>query len=130
MSFGQPLEKIGYLLSDDDRSVVAFNQFYGVHMGTAQNIVGTGRGNAAVIKPSAGGTFFGVLQNNPIQGEACELTRQGTTQAKATGSFANGDPLKLDDDGGFIKAASGDTVVATAIEQAVAGDITTVYITA
>ena len=53
MSFGQPLEKIGYLLSDDDRSIVAFNQFYGVHLGSAKNIVGTGRGNAAVIKPKA-----------------------------------------------------------------------------
>lgn len=128
MSFGQPLEKIGFLLSDDDRSTVAFNQFYGVNIGTAKNIVGTGRGNAAVIKPSAGGSFFGVLQNNPLQGEACEITRKGVTQAKAMGSFAPGDALKLDDNGGFVKAGSGETPVAQAIEQAVSGDITSVYI--
>jgi len=128
MSFAQPLEKIGFLSSDDDRSVAAFNQFYGVHVGTAANIVGAGRGNAAIIKPSAGGSFFGILQNNPVQGEACEITRKGTSQAKAGGSFANGDLLKLDDDGAFLKAADGDTVVAQAIEQAVLGDITTVYI--
>jgi len=130
MSYAQPLEKIGFLSSDDDRSIVADNQFYGVHLGTAKNIVGAGRGNPAVVKPSAGGSFFGVLQNNPILGEACELTRKGTSQAKAGGSFAPGDSLKLDDNGAFVLAADGDTVVAQALEQAVLGDITTVYILA
>jgi len=130
MSYAQPLEKIGFLASDDDRSVVAANQFFGVNIGTAKNIVGAGRGNPAVIKPSAGGTFFGILQNNPILGEACEITRKGTSQAYAGGSFAPGDLLKTDDNGAFVKAADGDTVVAQAIEQAVLGDITTVYILA
>lgn len=128
MSYAQPLEKIGYLSSDDDRSTVAFNQFWGVNIGPAANIVGAGRGNPAVIKPSAGGTFFGVLQNNPLQGEACEITRKGTSQAYAGGSFSPGDMLKTDGNGAFLKAGSGDTVVAQAIEQAVLGDITTIYI--
>jgi hypothetical protein len=129
MSYAQPLEKIGYLSSDDDRSVVAFNQFYGVHIGTAANIVGAGRGNPAVIKPSAGGSFYGILQNNPVQGEACEITRKGTSQAYAGGSFAVGDKLKVDGNGAFVKGVVGtDTIVAQAVEQAVAGDITTVYI--
>lgn len=128
MSYAQPLEKIGYLSSDDDRSVVALNQFFGVHIGTAAKIVGAGRGNPAIIKPSAGGSFFGILQNNPVQGEACEITRLGTSQAYAGGSFSSGDKLKLDGNGAFIKAAAGDTIVAQAVEQAVLGDITTVYI--
>lgn len=128
MSGQQPSEKIGYLSSDDDRSIVAQNQFFGVHMGTAKNIVGYGRGNSAIIKPSAGGVFFGVLYNNPIMGEACEICRKGTSQAYAGGSFANGDLLKLDDNGAFVKAADGDKVVAQALEQAVLGDITTIYI--
>lgn len=129
MSVSQHLFKVGFLSSDDDRTVKATNQFYGVHVGTAKNIVGFGQGNSAILKPSAGGAFFGVLQNNPLQGEACEIARLGITQAKAGGSFANGDSLKLDDDGQFIKADAGDTaVVAQALEQAVLGDITTIYI--
>lgn len=128
MGFSQHLEKIGYLASDDDRTVTAFNQFYGVNVGPAAHIVGTGRGNAAIVKPSAGGSFFGILQNNPMQGEACEVMRKGTSQAYAGGSFSPGDMLKTDGNGAFIKAGTGDTVVAQAIEQAVQGDITTVYI--
>lgn len=128
MSVAQHLFKVGILSSDDDRSTVAFNQFYGVNIATAKNIVGFGQGNAAVVLPSAGGSFFGILQNNPVQGEACEITRCGISQAKATGAFSVGDMLKTDPQGGFVKAASGDTVVAQAMEQAVPGDITTVFI--
>lgn len=129
MSVGQPLEKIGYLSSDDDRSVVAFNQFYGVHIGPATKITSTWKGNTAAIKPSAGGKFFGILQNNPVLGEACEICRKGTSQAYAGGTFTCGDDLKVDGNGAFVKAASGDTIVATAVESAVQGDIATVYIT-
>ena len=128
MSVTQPLEKIGYLSSDDDRSVVAFNQFYGVNIGPGAKTVSPFRGNPAIVKPSAGGSFFGVLQNNPVQGEACEITRKGTTQAYAGGTFGVGDSLKTDGNGAIIKASSGDTVVAQAIESAVQGDITTIYI--
>jgi len=129
MSYAQPLMKVGQFPSNDDRSTVAFNQFYGVHIGTATHIAGAGRGNAAILKPVDGGSFFGILQSNPQQGEACEITRCGISQAKATGSFAVGDKLKLDNDGGFVKGTVGtDTIVAQALEQAVAGDITTVYI--
>lgn len=129
MSVSQPLEKIGYLSSDDDRSVVAFNQFYAVNVGPAKNITTTFKGNPAVIKPSAGGVFFGILQNNPVQGEACEITRKGTSQAYAGGTFTCGDSLKSNGDGALVKAAAGDAAIAVAIEAAVAGDITTVYIT-
>lgn len=129
MSISQFLEKVGYLQSDDDRSVVALNQFFGVNIGVAANIPTKLQGNPAVVKPSAGGSFFGILQNNPMQGEACELIRKGTSQAYAGGSFSVGDSLKLDANGAFIKGASGDAIVAIAVEQAVLGDITTVYIT-
>lgn len=128
MSYNQPLQKIGFLPSDDDRSVVAFNQFYGVNIGPAANVHGAGRGNPAAIKPSAGGSFFGVLQNNPLQGEACEIVARGVTQAMSGGSFSSGDKLVTDGNGAFIKAADGQAPIATAIEQAVAGDITTIYI--
>lgn len=127
MGYEQPLFKVGLFPSDDDRSNIVANQFYGVDLGVAQNVVGTGQGNAAIVMPKAGGRILGVLQNNPIQGEACELTCAGITKAKATGDFSVGDELSVDAAGGFVKA-SGGTVVGIACEQAVAGDVTSVFL--
>jgi hypothetical protein len=129
MSYEQPLMKVGLFAADDDRSNLATNQYFGVNIGTAQNITGAGQGNAAIVKTTvANSTFIGVLQNNPIQGESCELISKGITKARATGSFAVGANLKTDSSGGFVSAGSGDTVVAFALEQAVAGDITSIFL--
>lgn len=128
MGYEQPLFKVSIFASDDDRTSIVGNQFVGVALGTAKNIVGHGQGNAAVVFPKAGGSIVGILQNNPLQGEACEMTWKGISKAKATGSFSVGDDLAVDAQGGFVKAASGNTVVAMALEQAVAGDITSVYL--
>ena len=125
MGYEQPLYKVGLYPSDDDRSVEVSNQFYGVTIGVAKHVVGTGAGNAAVVYPTAGGRIFGILQNNPIQGEACELTCEGISKAYATGTFTVGDELSVDAQGGFVKG-SGGTVVAVACEQATAGQIVAV----
>lgn len=127
MGYEQPLFKVGLFPSDDDRSNDVANQFFGVALGTAKNVVGTNQGNAAIVMPKAGGSIVGILQNNPLQGEACELTCLGISKAKATGSFSVGDELSIDAQGGFVKA-SGGTVVGIACEQAVAGDITSVLL--
>ena len=127
MGYEQPLFKVGLFPSDDDRSNDIANQFYGVDIGVAKNVVGTNQGNAAIVMPTAGGRIIGVLQNNPIQGEACELTSAGICKAKATGTFSVGDELSIDAQGGFVKASNG-TVVAIALEQAVTGDVTSVFL--
>lgn len=128
MGYEQPLFKVGLYPSDTDRSQTATNQFYAVSLGTAQNVVGTGQGNAAIVAPTAGGTIFGILQNNPIAGEACELTCMGISKAKATGSFSVGAALSIDAAGGFVAQSGSAAVVALACEQAVAGDVTSVYL--
>jgi hypothetical protein len=129
MGYEQPLFKVGLYPSDDDRSVTATNQFYGVMLGaTKNNVVGTGQGNAAIVYPTAGGPIFGVLQNNPLQGEACELTCQGICKAKATGAFDVGDPLSVDAQGGFVKQSGTQTVVAYACEQGTSGAIVAIYL--
>lgn len=128
MGYEQPLFKVSIFASDDDRTNVASNQFSGVAIGTAKNIVGHGQGNAAVVYPAAGGPILGVLQNNPLQGEACEMTCKGITKARAAGAFSVGDQLSVDATGGFVKQAGTATVAGIALEQAVAGDITTVYL--
>lgn len=128
MGYEQPLFKVSIFASDDDRTNVANNQFVGVTVATAKNIVGHGQGNAAVAYPTAGGAIFGVLQNNPLQGEACELMCKGITKAKAAGSFSVGDALAVDATGAFVKQAGAAQITGIALEQAVAGDITTVYL--
>lgn len=128
MGYEQPLFKVSIFASDDDRTSVAGNQFVGVAVGTAKNIVGHGQGNAAIVYPSAGGSIIGVLQNNPLQGEACELTCKGISKARAGGSFSVGDALSVDATGSFVKQAGTATVVGTALEQAVEGDITTILL--
>lgn len=130
MAIEQPLFKVGLFPSDTDRSNVALNQFFGVQVGVAQNVVGTNTGNAAIVSPKAGGPIIGILQNNPIEGEACELTCLGISKARATGSFSVGDALMVDAQGGFLKSdgASTTTVVAIAVEQGVTGAIVSVLL--
>jgi hypothetical protein len=130
MAIEQPLFKIGLFPSDDDRSNTALNQFFGVQVGVAKNVVGTNTGNAAIVAPTAGGPIIGVLQNNPIQGEACELTALGITKARCTGAFSVGDALMVDAQGGFKKSDGGasTTTVAIAVEQGVSGAIVSVLL--
>lgn len=126
MGYEQPLMKVGLFPSNDDRHLKVSNQFFGVMVGTATNgVVGAGQGNAAIVYPKAGGRIIGVLQNNPVPGEACELTCEGITKIAATGAFSVGDLLAVDAQGGFVKQDGEALPVAIALEQAVAGDIST-----
>ncbi len=125
-SYEQPLFRIGEFMSDTNRSNITTFQYSAVAVGPAQNIVGTGQGNAALVAPTAGGSIIGVLQNNPFQGEAGELYQAGITKWRASGSFSAGDSLVVDANG-YCQKGSG-TVVGIALEQAVAGDITTVLL--
>lgn len=127
MGYEQPLFKVGLYPSDDDRHDIATNQFFAVALGpTKNNVVGTGAGNAVVVYPTAGGDIFGVLQNNPLQGQAAELTCAGITKARATGTFNVGDKLMVDAQGGFVAQSGDGTTVAIACEQATSGAIVAV----
>jgi predicted RecA/RadA family phage recombinase len=127
-AYEQPLFKVGLYPSDDDRTTIATNQFYGVMLGNAKNVAGTGKGNAAIVYPTANGPIFGVLQNNPMQGEAAELIAEGITKARASGAFSVGDLLMVDAHGAFLKSdgASSTTVVAMAVMDADAGDVVSI----
>lgn len=126
MSYEQPLFRVGEFMSDTDRSNITTYQYAAVAIGVAQNIVGSGQGNAALVAPTAGGAIMGVLQNAPFKGQAGELYTAGITKWRASGSFTVGDSLVVDANG-YCQKGSG-TVVGIALEQAVAGDITTVLL--
>ncbi|RYF12845.1 MAG: hypothetical protein EOO40_00150 [Deltaproteobacteria bacterium] len=123
MGYEQPNYKVSIFASDDDRTIEVSNQFYGVDIGPAKHIVGTDFGNGAVVYPKAGGRIFGVLQNNPLQGEACEMTCEGISKIYCTGEFAMGDDLAVDAQGGFVKASGSAKIVAIACESGKVGEI-------
>jgi len=132
MGYEQPLMKVGVYPAEQDMSVVATNQFRAICIATTEALsVGTGVGSAAIFPFSAGkGAFFGILQNNPIQGEAAELTRAGISKVYCSGAWSVGDDLSVAGDGGLQKASDGDKVVAQAVTQSVPGSVGAAYIKA
>lgn len=126
MSYEQPLFKIGEFPSDIDRSSLNF-QFTAVAVASSSTLVGTGVGNAVVTAPTAGGSIIGVLQNNPGVGNAAELTALGITLWRAGGTLAVGDDVSVDANGYCVKANNG-KIVGTALEQAVAGDLPSIFL--
>lgn len=132
MGYEQPLMKVGLYRAEADMSVVATNQFRAITIATTQGLaVATGVGSASIYPFSAKtGSFFGVLQNNPMKGEAAELTRAGISKVYCSGAFSVGDKLSVAADGGFQKAGGSDTAVAQAVTQTAPGSIGSAYILA
>lgn len=81
-------------------------------------------GNIAVVG-AAGGDADGVLQNNPAAaGRASEMAYAGVVKVVAgSGGLSAGDKVQSDATGGAITAASGDHVLAKALEDVAAGAI-------
>lgn len=132
MGYEQPLMKVGIYPAEQDMSTVATNQFRAIKIATTQSLaVGTGVGSASIWPFSAAnGAFFGILQNNPIQGEACEITRAGISKVYCSGAWSVSDDLSVAADGGLQKANAGDAVVATGLTQSAPGSIGSAYLKA
>lgn len=128
MAYEMPDFEVGIFPADIDMSALVGQnytyQFRGMCVYTALSTTGVGGGGAAVIPPSATSSpIVGVLQNNPLQGEAAALVVSGISKGQAAGSFSIGDLLMTNSAGQFLKATSTNYQVAQALEQAVSGDI-------
>lgn len=124
MGYEIPNFWVGVFPADIDMSVESTYQFSGVCVFTAVSTAGYGVGGAAIVPPSSATTpIIGVLQNNPLQGEAGAVMVQGVTKAIAGGTFAIGDLLMATAAGKFVKCTSTNYAVAVALESAVLGDI-------
>lgn len=125
MAYESPGFRIGWLAADVDMSAIATWQFAPVWLGPAANTAGFGVGNAALVAiGSLLGPPLGILQNNPIQGEAGLVICNGVSKVKAGGTWAVGDPLGWNAGGtALIKALSTKFAIGTALENAVVGDI-------
>src|SRR4051812_2536124 len=125
MAYEQPGLRYGFLAADIDMSNKATWQFAPVWLGPAVNIVGQGFGGAALVaKGSRTDPPVGILQNNPVQGEAGTVVVNGVSKVIAGGTIAVGD-LLMPNGGGtaLIKATTGNYAMARALESGVSGTI-------
>lgn len=128
MAYEQPDFLIGCFKADVDMSSVAANQYTGVALGNAQNISGTGMGNAAIVKAAAGGQILGVLQNNCLQNEPATICNTGISMAKVSSSGSVNDFMAVDANGFFTKATSGQYAVGLALEDYTSGATTSMLL--
>lgn len=129
MAYEIPSFLVGIFPADIDMSTESSFLYTGVCVYTAVSTVGYGVGGAALIPPSGATTpMIGVLQNNPMQGEAGAVMIAGVTKALCSGSFNVGDLLMVDSAGKFLKATSTNYIVAQALETGTIGAYSTVLL--
>jgi len=128
MAYEQPGLRYGFLAADIDMSAKATWQFAPVWEGPAVNTVGQGFGGAALVaKGSRTDPPVGILQNNPVQGEAGTVVVSGVSKAIVGGTVAVGDILTPNSGGSaIIKATTGTYGMARALESGVSGAIISV----
>src|SRR5258708_18839 len=120
MAYEIPNFYVGVLPADVDMSLESSWQFSGVCVGPAQNVIGTGTGGAALVSPSTVSTpILGVLQNNPIAGEAGQVMEHGVSKAILGATVTIGAILKVTTAGAFVPATTGTYGVAQALESGV-----------
>ena len=124
MAYEIPFNYIGVLPADIDFSSL---QFTVVDVRAAQNTQGAGFGGAAVYPAVDGKEIIGVIQNNPVVGEACQIMKDGVSKAKAGGNFDIGDRLMVAS-GVLVKATATNKVVAKALESGASGAVVAVLL--
>ena len=131
MAYEQPNFRVGLFQANIDMSVEASFQYTVVDLGVASGSVqGTGVGNAAIVAPiSAGVPGFGILQNNPAQGEAATVYLEGISKAQYGANVAVNQLLMCGRSAGtLVPATSGNYAIAKALESGVATQIGTVLL--
>jgi hypothetical protein len=128
MAYEIPNFYVGVLPANVDFSVEANSQFIGVTAIAATATVGTGVGGAALGLPTLGGPIIGVLQNNPVIGEAGQVLQSGVSKVLCGGTFAVGALLAVNAAGKFIAAISGYYIVGVALETGANGAIASVLL--
>jgi hypothetical protein len=129
MAYEIPGFVLGVLPANADMSVESTNQFTAVSVVAATLTTGTGVGGGSVQHPAASGDpAVGVLQNNPLLGEAAAVMVGGVSKAVLASSVSVGDLLMTSPAGTLGLATSGKYAIAQALESGVAGDIAAVLL--
>lgn len=130
MGYEIPRGMVGCWPADIDMSAVNTWQFAPVWVGAAANVTGFGAGGGALVAQGSKLTPpIGILQNNPIQGEAGSVCTAGISKAIIGGTVVIGDPLTCVA-GAIVKAvaAGGKFAFAQALESGVTNDIIAIKI--
>jgi hypothetical protein len=129
MAYEIPGFMCGILPANADYSVEATYQYTAVKAIAATATTGTGAGGAAVSSPAASGDpILGVMQNNPLLGEAATVMVHGISKAQIQGTVAIGDLLMAVPGGKLAVATSGKYQVAQALESGADSDIVSVLL--
>lgn len=113
---------VGIFPAEINMSTEATYQFHAVFIGAASAT--TGAYGASLQMPAAGGNILGILQNNPMLGEAGQVMVEGISKATAGATIsAPGVLLMTTTAGALIPATSGNVACAIALAAASSGDI-------
>ena len=93
-------------------------------------VVLTSAGRTSAVASTAGAQIYGILQNKPASGGACDVGIFGVSKAVAGGTIAAAQPLAVNASGQLVAWTSGNSYaqVGYAIESAVSGQVFTAFI--
>lgn len=124
MAYEIPGQKLGVIPAE---VALTDKQFTAVVVQAQSAVVGTD--GATVNTPSASGdSILGILQNNPLAGEACDIMVTGVSKAVIQGSVTVGQLLMSVPGGKLAVATSGKLAVAQALQAGSDSDIVTVLL--
>lgn len=83
--------------------------------------------SANIAPATAGKNMDGILQDDPVSGQAGSVQIDGISKAAISGSVTCGDQLQIDTGGTFITKSSG-TAVAKALVGGASGDVISVLL--
>lgn len=117
---------LGVLPANQDMSSESSFQYTFVDVITAS---GAGLSGAAIAPPpSAGAACIGVLQNNPLLGEAAAVMVSGVTKMQLGTNVGINTKLMSNGSGLAIPATAGNFAIARALESGVTGDVIAVLL--
>jgi len=85
-------------------------------------------GELAIGVAGSGDLALGVLQNDPLQGDASAVAYAGVSKVKTGANVAVGNRLAPDASGALVPAGSGDFPIGVALEAGVSGDVISVLL--
>lgn len=102
------------------------SQYLAVKPQAASAVSGTE--GASLVLAGAGDPAIGILQNNPLAGEAGSVMIHGVSKAQLGGTVSVGSLLAVDGSGKLVVAASGNYIIGEALMAGVSGDIISVLL--
>lgn len=115
MAFEGILQNVPGIVAGSDLSA---KQFHAVKL----------TGELQVGAAAANDLSLGILQNDPLQGDAAAVAYAGVSKVKSGANLAVGNRVAPDASGALVPAGSGDFPIGVALEAGVSGDVVSVLL--